>query len=144
MKKNIKEIIYVAGVVLNQNTLKKFVNSKMPNIYCHHMTVKYGNIDKLPDFLGMKFKFISDKIFFDEKAIAAAGHVDSKFIQDMMEETNQAAHITICTAENIKPVYSNDLLKTGSSIEYRNNVTLKFGAFCSFDDGTTGWVFKSK
>lgn len=142
--KKIKKIVYLAGVVINQDNLRKFVNSNMPNSYCHHMTVKYGNIDKLPDFLGSKFKFTINKIFFNEKGIAASGVVGSTFIKKIMEETNQAAHITICTANGIAPAYSNELLKEGNSIEYNDHVALKFGAFVVFEDDSTGWVYNSK
>ena len=140
--KKIKNIIYLAGVVINQNKLKKFVNSEMPNVYCHHMTVKYGNINELPNNLGMKFKFNIDKIFFNEKAIAASGDVNSSIIKDIMKEANQHAHITICTAEDVAPVYSNELLNVGNSIKYKDEITLKFGAFVVFEDETTGWVYK--
>lgn len=142
--KKIKEIIYLAGVVLNQNKLKKFVNSNMPNTYCHHMTVKYGNINELPDFLGMKFKFNTEKIFFNEKAVAISGNINESSIKKIMEEANQHAHITISTADGVAPVYSNDLLKEGNSLEYKDDVMLKFGAFVVFEDKSTGWIFKKK
>ena len=29
----------------------KLVKENYPNVYCHHMTIKYGNISELPDFI---------------------------------------------------------------------------------------------
>ena len=145
--KKIKEIIYLAGVVFNpisRSKLKKFINSKMPNIYCHHMTVKYGGIKEIHDSLGMKIKFNTEKIFFNEKAIAISGNIDEPIIKNIMEESNQHAHITICTAAGVAPVYSNDLLKEGNSLEYQDSIFLKFGAFVVFEDDSTGWVFESE
>lgn len=144
MMKQIKEIIYLAGVVVNnvnRNKLKKFINSNMSNVYCHHMTVKYGNIDELPNFLGIEFTFRTDKVFFNKQAIAISGFVDDPYIKKIMKEANQKAHITICTADGVSPVYSNKLLEVGNNIEYTDTILLKFGAFVVFEDNNIGWVF---
>lgn len=141
--KNIKGIIYLAGVVTDNSSLLKLVEENYPNIYCHHMTVKYGNIGELPNCLGIEFNFIGTAIYKDENAIAVVGFPGNNIIQTMIEQNNQQAHITICTAENIKPVYSNSLIQRARGKNTGMVVPMKFGAFCVFDDNTTGWVFES-
>lgn len=142
MSKNIKEIIYLAGVVVNNSRLLKLVKENYPNIYCHHMTIKYGNISELPDFIGKEFNFIANKIYKNDQAIAITGTLNNSDIQKMMNENNQHAHVTICTAVNVKPVYSNTLIQEAKGKRIKRHVKMKVGAFCSFDDGTTDWVFR--
>lgn len=142
MNKNIKEIIYIAGVVTNNTELLKLVEEGYPNTYCHHMTIKYGNIDELPEFIGAKFNFNSNLIYKDVSAIAITGNIDNSSVKDMMNKNNQHAHITICTAEGIKPVYSNVLIKTEEGEELKIKVPMIVGAFCIFEDGTKDWVYE--
>ena len=141
MEKIVK-IIYIAGVVLDCHPLLAFGNESMPNVYCHHMTVQYGEIDGLPEFLGTSFTFKSAFKFYDEKAVALSGEVDSPIIKKIMRTVGQSAHITICTAEGVKPVYSNDLLKTGKSEPVAVEVGLRLGAYALLDNDTKTWIFE--
>lgn len=142
MNKNIKEIIYIAGVVTNNTELLKLVEDGYPNVYCHHMTIKYGNITELPEFIGAKFNFNSNLIYKDVSAIAITGKIDNSSVKDMMNKNNQRAHITICTADGIRPIYSNVLIKTEEGEELNIKVHMIVGAFCIFEDGTKDWVYE--
>lgn len=144
MNKNIKEIIYIAGVVTNNTELLKLVENGYPNVYCHHMTIKYGNITELPDFIGVKFDFVSNAIYKDESAIAITGKAYNSKVKKMMKENNQHSHITICTAEGIKPVYSNVLIQTEVGEELKIKVQMRVGAFCVFEDGSKDWLYENQ
>ena len=139
--KQIEKIIYVAGVVTDNNSLKKLVNSNMPNIYCHHMTIKFGGLDDIPSYNGIETIFIVERVFFNDSAIAVSGYVNDSLIAKVMNINNQHAHITVCTNQGVAPVYSNTLLEVGDSIEFHDVVKMKVGTFVAFTDGTTGWIF---
>ena len=140
--KKIEKIIYLAGVVIDNSKLLELVDPKYPNIYCEHMTIQFGNIFELPSFIGTKFDFLVGKIFKDENGIAITGIPENETILNLMFENKQRAHITICTAENIKPVYSNTLI-TNTKGKKLNNLMIKMrvGAYCVFTDGSKGWVY---
>ena len=122
LTKKIKKIIYIAGVVKSDTKLQQLVESKYPNIYCHHMTIKYGDINELPDFIGKEIKFHADAIYKDEKAIAITGIASDSKVRNFMKTNKQNPHITICTANGVKPVYSNELIlsKNKEDIEVNN------------------------
>lgn len=142
LNNKIKKIIYVAGVVINDNELKKLVESEYPNVYCHHMTIKFGNINELPDFIGEEINFIADSIFKDENGIAISGKVDDANIQNFMKVHGQKPHITICTANGIQPVYSNTLISNGQGTKINLNVKMKVGAFCIMENGSKEWIYE--
>ena len=143
MNKKIKEIIYLAGVVTDNYALLNLVEEGYPNVYCHHMTIKFGGIDELPEFIGAKFNFVSNAIYKDESAIAITGKIDNSQVREMMNKNNQHAHITICTASGVKPVYSNVLIQTEEGEKFETRVPMIVGAFCVFEDGTKDWVYEN-
>ena len=138
----IKKIIYTAGILMED--VEVAVPSNYTNIFLHHMTIQFGfDGTELPDYIGKEFKFYVDAEYSDAKAIALSGRIDNGEIAGVMDALGQKAHITVATVDGVKPVYSNQLLKTG----IRNNVDIdtikmKAGAFVVFDDDTTGWVFE--
>lgn len=140
---NIKRIIYVAGVVMDDKDLVKLIDNNMANKYCHHVTLKYGNVKKLPSFIGREFVFESVVLVKDEKAIALAGYIPDNEVYDYLIDADDktGAHITICTAEGVKPVYSKELLIYGDHEACYVTVPCRVGAFVVFDDDTTGWVY---
>lgn len=140
---NIKRIIYVAGVVMDDKDLVKLIDNNMPNKFCHHVTLKFGNIDKLPSFIGKEFVFESVVLVKDEKAIALAGYIPDNEVEDYMIDADDkhGAHITICTAEGVKPVYSNELLIYGDHEAHYVTVPCRVGAFVVYEDDSIGWVF---
>lgn len=142
---NIKRIIYVAGVVMDDKDLVKLVDNKMPNKYCNHVTLKFGNIDKLPSFIGKEFDFESVALVKDDKAITLAGYIPDDEVEDYMidGDDKHGAHITICTADGVKPVYSNELLIYGDHEAHYVTVHCRVGAFVVFEDDSTGWVFNN-
>ena len=142
---NIKRIIYVAGVVTDDKDLVKLIDSNMPNKFCHHVTLKFGNIDKLPSFIGKDFDFESVALVKDDKAIALAGYIPDNEVEDYMIDADDkhGAHITICTAEGVKPVYSNELLIYGDHEAHYVTIPCRVGAFVVFEDDSTGWVFNN-
>ena len=147
--KQITKIIYTAGVVEPNELDEINIPEKYPNVFRHHMTIQFGNLDTLPDYIGKEIVFRVDTIFEDEKAIAVSGFIVfyddevAEQIHDLMISNDQIAHITLATAEGIKPVYSNELVR---SKNYRFivpiDVRLRVGAFCVFDDNSTGWVYE--
>lgn len=142
---NIKRIIYVAGVVMDDKDLVKLIDSNMPNKFCHHVTLKFGNIDKLPSFIGKEFDFESVALVKDDKAIVLAGYIPDNEVEDYMIDADDkhGAHITICTAEGVKPVYSNELLIYGDHEAHYVTIPCRVGAFVVFEDDNTGWVFNN-
>lgn len=140
---NIKRIIYVAGVVMNDKDLVKLIDNKMPNKYCNHVTLKYGNVKELPSFIGKYFNFESVALVKDDKAIALAGYIPDNEVEDYMIDADDkhGAHITICTAEGVKPVYSNELLIYGDHEAHYVTVPCRVGAFVVYEDDSIGWVF---
>ena len=140
INKQIKNIIYVAGIVKNDSDLKKLVQPGYDNIFCHHMTIKYGGMEELPDFIGKQINFTADKIYKDDNGIAITGIIDDSVIQNFMKQSNQHAHITICTASGVKPVYSNTLISRSKGQNINLNVKLKVEAFCVFENGSKGWI----
>lgn len=138
----IKRIIYVAAVVNDPESLNKFVDDNMKNKYCHHVTIRFGEIKELPSFIGRTVNFIADLKAFNDKAVAIFGEIQDKEICDYIGK-DKYQHITISTADDVKPVYSNNLIEegTGEFIE-ETAVECKVGAFVVFEDNSTGWIFE--
>ena len=138
----IKKIIYTAGVITE--SVDVVVPDNYINHFMHHMTVQFGfNGVELPEYIGKEFNFIVDAEYSDEKAIALSGGIDNEEIAKVMDACNQHAHITVATIDGVKPVYSNELLKTGTRNAVNiDTIKMKAGAFVVFDDDTTGWVFE--
>lgn len=139
---NIKKIIYVAGVIIED--VEVTVPYGYPNYFFHHMTIQFGFTDvDLPDYIGEEFNFIVDAEYSNDKAIALSGYADNEAIANVMEENSQLPHVTVATADGIKPVYSNELLHVGTRNEVAiDTIKMKAGAFVVFDNDTTGWVFE--
>lgn len=145
MNKKITKIIYIAGVVIDNKELLTLVNKNYPNTFCHHMTIQFnnGDLNTIPDFIGREFNFMVNTVFEDEKAMAVTGEPNDTEILQYMQNINQKPHITICTGKDIKPVYSNTLISSGSKNKPVNmTVKMRVGAFCSFEDGTTDWIYE--
>ena len=142
LTKKIKKIIYIAGVVKSDIKLKQLVEPKYPNIYCHHMTIKYGDINELPEFIGEEIKFHADAIYKDEKAIAITGIASDSKVRNFMKTNKQKPHITICTANGVKPVYSNELILSKNKEDIELDIDLTIGAYCIFDDDSKDWLFE--
>ena len=140
---NIKRIIYVAAVVNNPCQLNEFIDNKMPNKYCHHVTLKFGGIDELPSFLGKEVAFIGDLKAYNDKAVAIIGDIADDEISNYVGD-DHVQHITVCTAADVKPVYSNNLLDEGYC-EFIDDVVVpcRVGAFVVFEDDSTGWIFNN-
>lgn len=138
--KKIEKIIYVAAVVKDPVDLEKHIDPQMPNRYCHHVTLKYGGIDELPEFIGREISFGAGIKASNDKAVALFGCVDD--FDAFRYAGVQQQHITICTATGVAPAYSNQLKDEGccERIEIVN-VPCTIGAFVVFDDDSTGWVF---
>ena len=149
----IQKIIYTAIVFAENPFVEAFgkrgfeglVGSGYPNRFCHHVTIQFGfSTTELPDYIGSYPEFEVHEIRKDQNCIAAYGHVSvcDANLRKAMEGVNQ--HITIATAEGVKPVYAKDM--TGETIHAFRwpyfQAYGRVGAFVVFDDGTTGWVFE--
>ena len=87
--------------------------------------------DLIEDSLLAKLEIRVDKLLADDEI---SNYVGDDHIQ----------HITICTAADVKPVYSNNLLDEGYC-EFIDDVVVpcRVGAFVVFEDDNTGWVFNN-
>ena len=152
MKKNIVKIIYTAIVfestpfftLFGKRSFERFIGEEYSNMHCHHVTIQSGNINKLPEYLGEWPEFEVHSIRKDQSAIAAFGNVTigSHALLRALEAERQ--YITIATSGDIDPVYCKNMV--GQVIkEYRwpyVQIYGRCGAFCLFEDATTGWVFE--
>ena len=140
--KSIAKIIYTAGVIID-DTYNKVVNDKnWANKYVDHMTIQFGGLTEKPSYIGDEFNFIATHVVEDEKGKAWIGHVENNLvILTKMQELGQHAHITLFTADGVKPVYSNELIQKVDPIELEEPITVKMQAkmFVAYEDGMTGW-----
>lgn len=139
----IEQIVYIAGVVLNDALLLPLVDPDMPNVYCHHVTIKYGGIDKLPGFVGDEITFVGERLVSDDCGVALAGYLSDAGVNSYMPK-DQIPHITICTSEGVPPVYSNNLIRNSDGVGVKIRIKLRLGAFVRFNDRSTGWIFNKK
>jgi hypothetical protein len=100
------QIIYNA-VRLDQSSvklLKDIFPPIHPNIFYHHMTINFG-VKKYPESIGNLVELF------------VIGYQEDKFAQAVVvsgvESTNKVPHITLSTAVEIKPAYSNEMLLKG-------------------------------
>ena len=142
------KIIYIAGVVQEErkDSLKAFDRFNYPNKYAHHMTIKYGGISELPDFIGREFTFEVERMYQDPDAIAVTGKIDDFGIAAFMDQYGQKAHITIATAQGVPPVYSNELISTNyfTELKTKPKIKLKVGAYVVNDNGENEWIFEKE
>ncbi len=141
--KKIKNIIYTAGVITDKLHDKIFNYDAWPNKYADHMTIQYGNITEKPNYIGIEFDFAATHVVSDDKGVAWIGQPLDIEIASLMKTIGQHPHITLFTAEGVKPVYSNKLIETADARPLKEPVMvrMKAGMFVAYDDGTTGWVY---
>lgn len=109
------DLVYV-GIFLGErskNHLNKVFQPKHSKVFTDHLTLAFGrhmmDTSKYP--VGKIFELSVTEEFSDER-----GHclrVDGKGFNHLIAP-NQVPHITLSCEENIKPFYSNDLLKDES------------------------------
>lgn len=135
-------IIYIAAVLTADNVDWEPAHA---NKHYHHITLAYGNVEKLPDFIGKNVTFVADRYFCNEKGEAVTGRFSEDVINDYADEHGQKLHCTISTADGVTPVYSNELIRNarGSLFEYGEKECLdcKVGAFVKYQNGSVGWIF---
>ena len=139
---NVKKVIYIAGVIQSGAVAEDFDVSHFENKFFDHMTIKFG-VESMPAFLGREFQFEINQMFFDNAACAVTGKVLDKEIEDFMATVGQHAHITVATSTGVRPVYSNILIENEEPVSVKPViVNMKVGAFCVFEDDSTGWIFE--
>lgn len=138
----IKDIIYTAAVIQDRSLISEEFFTH-PIRFAHHCTIKFGNIEEIPDFVGTKVNFIAEKFYNDSKASALLGYLDNESLRDIMRANNQNAHITISCEPNVKPVYSNELILNSRPIRSVSNLIIPclVGAYCSFYEHKPEWIF---
>jgi len=141
--KNIKKIVYTAGVVIDSTYDKVYNYNAWPSKYVDHMTIQYGGIDTKPQYIGKVFTFIATHVVSDENGVAWIGKIDDKTIEKKMKGIGQHAHITLFTADGVAPVYSNELIGKAEHRPLDRPVAVKMmaGMYVVYDDGSKGWVF---
>lgn len=112
---DIRSIIYLGAILTktSQKTLFESINSRfnIPNDwkkYCHHMTIAFRptNTHNFP-VLGEEISLIVTDISVDSKAIAVLVEPNTQ----LKMSPSQIPHITIATAPDVTPVYSNELIR---------------------------------
>ena len=99
-------IIYNAVRLTNESVelLKNRFPPVHPNEFYHHMTINFG-VKEYPETLGetVELTVVGYKEDESAQAVVVTG-ISSK---------NKIPHITLSTAEGVKPVYSNQMLQDG-------------------------------
>ena len=135
---NSSDIIYSALVLDEKSSdklkefIESFVNFSYDNIYCHHVTIKFGKHDLIPENLGKEFKIIPGYLYADEKCSCIS-------LVKVPFHVENIPHITLACKEGVKPVYSNSLLKNSMPIKdvcFIGELTGKIGTFTK-----KGWIF---
>ena len=147
----IQKIIYTAVVLNGTEDILFYEEKRMmktyKNVFLHHVTVQFGfNSTELPDYIGEYAEFSIADLRKDESAMSFHGRFSncssSKVLRELKEMVMHP-HITIATAEGIKPVYAGTMPEDTIITTFHNReVHGRIGAFCVFVDGTTGWVFE--
>lgn len=116
---NTPNIIYTALFVDDTAELFRLFPPVHKNKYGHHMTIAFRPKD------------LGDVVVGRQSELKIIGRVVDGGADALLVETNlsnnQFPHITLSTAENVKPQYSNDMLATAEQehlIEYFNEPTL--------------------
>ena len=148
---NIQKIIYTAVVLDRTEDILFYEEKRMmktyKNVFLHHVTVQFGfNSTELPDYIGEYAEFSIADLRKDSSAMSFHGRFSccssGKAFQTLKEMVMHP-HITIATAEGIKPVYAGTMPEnTVINTFHDREVHGRIGAFVVFDDGTTGWVFE--
>ena len=124
-----EDVIYAGAFVIERPEEIDNIISFWPNRYMHHITLNYkpdqGYIDDLfkIELCGQEFPAKVYRIIHDHKACVALVDTD---LRSMGE--NHYPHITIGTAQGIKPFYSNELI-----INYLGGSDEIFSADISFN-----------
>ena len=122
-----RDIVY-SGIFLDEAS-KKTLLEKVPavhkNIFAHHLTVKYRPTSQ--DI----FSYEPGKEYDLEVRGAVKDGKGQAVIIKNIETENPVSHITISTAGDTKPNYSNDLIKT-APVENIETFSIKgkYGFFC--------------
>jgi tRNA splicing ligase len=142
-RKKISKIIYTAGVIVDKLYDKIFNYDAWPNKYVDHMTIQFGNLTEKPTYIGVEFDFIATHVVSDDKGVAWIGQPLDIEIASTMNTIGQRPHITLFTANGVKPVYSNELIEKTNARPLKEPVMvrMKAGMFVAYDDGATGWEF---
>ncbi len=100
---DLEKIVYTALFIDDPEKLLKMFPSKHEKVFAHHSTIWYKpqSLENLEIGKKSALKIIGQ--VYDEKAFAIL--VENK------KSKNQFPHITISCAENIRPVYSNELFE---------------------------------
>ena len=137
------KIIYTAGVIVD-DTYDKVLNcNEWANKYVDHMTIQFGGLTERPEYIGRELNFMATHVVSDDKGMAWIGYIDDSEIAEKMKKLRQHAHITLFTAEGVKPMYSNELIQTAEHCELGKPVAVKMiaGMYVVYGDGSTGWEF---
>ena len=126
----LKEIKSV-NVLDNPDVLKKMFPSEFPDKYYHHVTLRFRPVSK-PSFNGRKTSVRIMSLHKDQFGYAAKVEIDDTEVAKYCE--NKYPHITFATESNVKPVYSNILIKNSEAELLKDSIVLN-GTVGSFIDG---------
>lgn len=104
--------IYV-GIFLSKESRRQLINAveiRHVNLYAEHVTLAFGRHMRPEYPLGLKVQLHISFLLEDERGQALVLHKEG--LGDLLAE-EQIPHITVSTAEDVKPFYSNELIKKG-------------------------------
>lgn len=98
----IKPPIYTALFVDKPYELIQLFHPAYTNVFAHHSTIQFGKCDMSKITIGKKHKIKVLGLARDEKT-------DAILVENPLS-TNKYPHITLSTAQGIKPFYVNELI----------------------------------
>lgn len=127
-EEKMKKIVYEALFVDNTSKLKQMFPPVHPNVFYHHMTIAFAPKElKYPENLGQKVRLeIIGRITTDK--------VDALLVNSSMS-SNKYPHITLSTAEGVKPFESNKAFEESPDKIKRFNSPLYIDTTYGYFDG---------
>lgn len=124
-------IVYVAAVLDDPDALQGIHEVR----YAHHVTLKYGGISTLPQFIGRRIEMTISEYFCDDKADCVKVSIKDPEIAQYAASSGQVTHVTLTCAKGVRPVYSNTLIKNGAGKPTVGKLTGTVRAFVSDANG---------
>lgn len=124
------DILYVAAMLTRESQVELWETvsriTEIPNNwkkFCHHMTIRFKPTDdsQLPIF-GEDITITALELSVDDKGATVRVEPDTS---NFSMPTEQIPHITIATAPQVSPVYSNELLRKNIGVRLPEPLNLK-------------------
>lgn len=133
VRANPVKAIYVGAMLIDPADLLRWwsthVGPVLPQVYAHHMTIKFRPTDSDLDMLN-----IGALVGLHIVGFADDGHVQAIVVEPIgVESTNPVPHVTVAT-DGTPPVKSNELLAGGYTAVNGPVLPARIGIFTGKDD----------